>query len=65
MSDEDVYNDSYRPGETVPISGIWVCNCGQDHRAFESTDVKGHTFPPPPTGCSGHAWHLRSAARSD
>lgn len=49
----------YRPGETVPESGIYECTCGKSHQAFTSTDVKGHTFPPPPSGCSGVGWSLK------
>ncbi|MDK1348957.1 hypothetical protein QNO09_38055 [Streptomyces sp. 378] len=54
MSDE-----SYRPGEKVPESGIYQCDCGQSHEY--STDVKGHPFPPLPQGCSGIGWTLKTA----
>jgi hypothetical protein len=49
----------FRPGERVPESGIYECTCGESHRAFTSTDVKGHTFPPPPESCSGIGWNLK------
>jgi hypothetical protein len=58
-------NEAYRPGETVPASGIYECTCGQGHRAFESTDVKGHTFPPPPQSCSGAEWRLVTPAHPE
>ncbi|WUH72026.1 hypothetical protein OHB13_37915 (plasmid) [Streptomyces sp. NBC_00440] len=53
---------TFRPGEKVPVSGIYECTCGQEHRAFTSTDVRGHTFPPPPSGCSGAGWSLKAPA---
>ncbi|UQA90650.1 hypothetical protein [Streptomyces halobius] len=52
--------ESFRPGEIVPDSGIYECNCGQHHHW--STDVKGHRFPPVPQGCSGSAWILKDPA---
>jgi hypothetical protein len=59
MSDKETR--MFRPGETVPESGIYICTCGDDHLAFTSTDVKGHTFPPPPEACSGIGWNLKEA----
>ncbi|MFG2473190.1 hypothetical protein ACGFXB_48535 [Streptomyces canus] len=47
----------HRPGEVVPVSGIYECDCGQ---ATSSTDVKGHRFPPLQDGGSG--WKLKTAA---
>jgi hypothetical protein len=47
--------DSFRPGEIVPASGIYRCDAGCGH-GFESTDVKGHRFPPLPNGCRGGRW---------
>lgn len=50
----------FHPGQIVPISGIYRCDKdGHDHR-FESTDVRGHRFPPLPGGCHG-AWVLERA----
>lgn len=57
MSEDD---GRYRPGEIVPTSGIYECDCGHAHQW--STDVKGHRFPPPPDGCSGHTWKLKTEA---
>jgi hypothetical protein len=52
----------YHPGQVVPISGIYRCAGDEcDHR-FESTDVKGHRFPPLPVGCTGSGWVLERAA---
>ncbi|MFI6122991.1 hypothetical protein ACIBCU_24950 [Streptomyces sp. NPDC051064] len=41
MSEE---RTSWHPGEVVPESGIYECDCGAGHHW--STDVKGHRFPP-------------------
>ncbi|MGX4695160.1 hypothetical protein [Streptomyces sp. JNUCC 63] len=49
----------YHPGEIVPESGIYECDCGQHQW---STDVKGHRFPPMHEGCSGSGWKLKAAA---
>ncbi|MCH6163112.1 YjzC family protein [Streptomyces marispadix] len=46
----------FRPGEVVPQSGIYGCDCGSRHRW--STDVRGHRFPPLPAGCTGSCWTL-------
>ena len=54
-------NLRYKPGETVPASGIYECDCGQGHHW--STDVQGHTFPPLP--CSGTTWRLRTPAHTE
>jgi hypothetical protein len=51
---------SFRPGEIVPDSGIYECDCGQGHHW--STDVKGHRFPPLPEGCSGGTWAMKDPA---
>ncbi len=57
--------DVFHPGQIVPTSGIYRCNGaenGPDH-FFESTDVKGHRFPPLPSRCSGEGWVLERAAK--
>ena len=56
-------NERYRPGETVPASGIYECDCGQEHHW--STDVKGHVFPPLPAGCPGGTWGLWTRAHQE
>ena len=58
MSDSQ---QSFHPGQVVPVSGIYRCDqeCGH---SFESTDVKGHRFPPLPRGCPGSGWVLERAA---
>lgn len=48
----------YHPGEVVPQSGIYACDCGQGHE--NSTDVKGHRFPPLHETCSGRGWKLKT-----
>lgn len=35
----------WHPGEIVPASGSYACDCGAVHHW--STDVKGHRFPAP------------------
>ncbi|MER6684626.1 hypothetical protein [Streptomyces olivaceoviridis] len=50
----------YHPGKIVPESGIYECDCGQQHQW--STDMKGHRFPPLHDGCSGSGWKLMAAA---
>ena len=53
----------FRPGQVVPLSGIYRCDKGDDDRhVYESTDVKGHRFPPLPGGCRGGGWVLERAA---
>jgi hypothetical protein len=54
----------FHPGQIVPTSGIYRCAGGEEDPAhrFESTDVKGHRFPPLPTGCRGKGWVLERAA---
>ncbi len=59
MSEEQTWH----PGEVVPESGIYECDCGAGHHW--STDVKGHRFPPLPEGCSGAAWRLQTDAHPD
>ncbi|MEU4094485.1 hypothetical protein [Streptomyces sp. NPDC026673] len=54
----------HRPGEKVPVSGIYECTCGNGHR-FTSTDVHGHTFPPVPQECSGVGWNLLAPAHAE
>lgn len=54
---------TFRPGEQVPVSGIYECDCGQNHRF--STDVKGHPFPPVPEDCSGATWKLQTPAHPE
>ncbi|MET8010094.1 hypothetical protein ABZU86_29765 [Streptomyces sp. NPDC005271] len=51
---------AYRPGEHVPESGIYRCDCGEIHEW--STDVKGKKFPPLPPGCHGATWVLQTPA---
>ncbi|MFT9474773.1 hypothetical protein [Streptomyces sp. 11-1-2] len=58
MSDEN--GTVHHPGEIVPESGIYECNCGDSHEY--STDVKGHRFPPLPDRCTGNGWKLKTAA---
>ncbi|MFJ7146838.1 hypothetical protein ACIQVT_01275 [Streptomyces sp. NPDC100445] len=58
MSDEN--EQTHRPGEVVPVSGIYECDFGQRH-AY-STDVTGHRFPPLQDGCAGSGWKLKTAA---
>jgi hypothetical protein len=53
----------FHPGEIVPTSGIYECDCGQPHEY--STDVKGHRFPPLHDGCSGSGWKLKVASHPD
>ncbi|TQJ85264.1 hypothetical protein [Streptomyces sp. SLBN-31] len=57
----DAKGQIYHPGEVVPQSGIYECDCGQSHEY--STDVKGHRFPPLQDGCSGSGWKLKTAAQ--
>jgi hypothetical protein len=57
-NDED---DVFHPGQIVPTSGIYRCDTQCGH-TFESTDVKGHRFPPLPDGCGGSGWVLERAA---
>ncbi|MBB3083780.1 hypothetical protein [Geodermatophilus sabuli] len=38
------------PGQVVPRSGVYRCS-SEDGHVFESTDVKGHRFPPLPRDC--------------
>jgi hypothetical protein len=52
----------FHPGQIVPMSGIYRCTGGTDEHVFESTDVKGHRFPPLPAGCRGEGWVLERAA---
>ncbi|HEV7725457.1 MAG TPA: hypothetical protein VGO74_00885 [Modestobacter sp.] len=59
------HTDVFHPGQVVPASGIYRCTgAGDDDDAhfFESTDVKGHRFPPLPSGCRGGGWVLERAA---
>ncbi|MEW2632549.1 hypothetical protein AB0903_13025 [Streptomyces sp. NPDC048389] len=56
----DTGEQVYHPGEVVPESGIYECDCGQKHQC--STDVKGHRFPPLQDGCSGSGWTLKIPA---
>ncbi|RST04176.1 hypothetical protein E2C00_16605 [Streptomyces sp. WAC05374] len=53
----------WHPGEIVPSSGIYECDCGAGHHG--STDVKGHRFPPPPAGCPGSSWKVQTEAHPD
>jgi hypothetical protein len=53
-------DETYRPGEIVPASGIYECDCGNSHEY--STDVTGHRFPPMQQGCGGSRWRLKTPA---
>jgi hypothetical protein len=53
---------SFHPGQVVPASGIYRCDGTEDGHRYESTDVKGHRFPPLPAGCHGSGWVLERAA---
>ncbi|MEU6577354.1 hypothetical protein [Streptomyces sp. NPDC046805] len=53
----------YHPGEIVPASGIYECDCGEEHDY--STDVKGHRFPPMQHDCRGSGWTLKTATHRD
>ncbi|MCV2460948.1 hypothetical protein OEB94_16825 [Streptomyces sp. ICN988] len=53
-------DEVFRPGEIVPESGIYGCDCGQRHEY--STDVKGHPFPPLHGACTGSGWRLKTPA---
>ncbi|MFE0805287.1 hypothetical protein [Streptomyces sp. NPDC058812] len=55
-------SELHRPGEIVPVSGIYECDCGQHHET--STDVAGHRFPPLHDGCTGNGWKLKTATSS-
>lgn len=48
----------FRPGQQVPISGIYACTGCRASASF-STDVKGHIFPP--SHCHGSQWQLVQA----
>ncbi|MGW4303641.1 hypothetical protein [Streptomyces sp. NPDC004376] len=61
MSDE-TSAELYHPGDVVPASGIYECDCGRAHEY--STDVKGHRFPPLRHDCGGHGWRLKAATPS-
>ena len=52
----------FHPGQIVPVSGIYRCDGETCGHAFESTDVKGHRFPPLPRGCRSSGWVLEKAA---
>ena len=52
----------FHPGQVVPVSGIYRCEEGDADHSYESTDVKGHRFPPLPRGCPGRGWVLERAA---
>ncbi|MDH2388580.1 hypothetical protein QCN29_07235 [Streptomyces sp. HNM0663] len=54
---------SRHPGEIMPASGIYECDCGGGHHW--STDVKGHRFPPLSAGCSGESWALQKSAHPE
>jgi hypothetical protein len=53
----------FQPGQIVPTSGIYRCTGQEDDHVFESTDVRGHRFPPMPAECRGEGWVLERAAR--
>ncbi len=49
--------DKFKPGEIVPDSAFYQCDAACNHEY--STDVKGHRFPPLPSGCRGSHWVLK------
>lgn len=56
----------YRPGEAVPVDGIYRCDVGsaphEDHVFRPGTpEVEGMTFPALPGGCDGINWVLAQA----
>ncbi|MFG2309256.1 hypothetical protein ACGFS9_11390 [Streptomyces sp. NPDC048566] len=59
----DEKQNAWHPGEIVPVSGIYACDCGRGHHW--STDVKGHRFPPMPGDCTGESWSLRTQAHPE
>ncbi|WP_018545983.1 hypothetical protein [Streptomyces sp. LaPpAH-108] len=61
MSD-DIAAELFHPGDVVPTSGIYECDCDRAHEY--STDVKGHRFPPLRHDCGGHGWRLKAATPS-
>jgi hypothetical protein len=52
----------FHPGQVVETSGIYRCDVADHDHSYESTDVKGHRFPPLPHGCHGSGWVLERAA---
>ena len=48
--------DSFRPGEQVPDSGLYVCDSDGRHRW--SVQLRGERFPELPVECKGAAWVL-------
>ena len=52
----------FHPGQVVQVSGIYRCDDGDGDHSYESTDVKGHRFPPLPHGCAGTGWVLERPA---
>ena len=52
----------FHPGQVVETSGIYRCDVPDHGHSYESTDVKGHRFPPLPHGCTGSGWVLERAA---
>ena len=52
----------FHPGQIVPTSGIYRCDVVDHDHSYESTDVRGHRFPPLPHGCAGSGWVLERAA---
>ncbi|WP_433544367.1 hypothetical protein ACQPZG_04095 (plasmid) [Streptomyces sp. CA-294286] len=57
------HKTSWHPGEIVPASGIYACDCDGEHHW--STDVRGHRFPPLPTGCTGRSWALHKPTHAE
>jgi hypothetical protein len=52
------------PGRIVEKSRIHRCDVPDDDHSFESTDVKGHRFPPRPDGCRRSGWLLERVTGS-
>jgi hypothetical protein len=52
----------FHPGQIVPTSGIYRCDDESCRHTSESTDVKGHRFPPLPHRCRSSGWVLEKAA---
>jgi hypothetical protein len=48
--------EKFRPGTTVPDSGLYRCDASCNHQW--STDAKGHFFPALPAYCAGSHWIL-------
>jgi hypothetical protein len=54
--------DVFKPGQRVPVSGIYECNA--DCRHTWSADVKSDHFPPLQDDCTAHGWKLTAKTPS-